>query len=63
MSETWTPDGPRIFVCHLVHSAPRRGPGWYWWIEGADDYMTGPFNTEQECHSDIYHSRREACGE
>lgn len=45
----------RIFVCHLQHTAPR-GTGWYWWVEGADDFMTGPFNTEVECHLDIFHT-------
>lgn len=55
---------PRIFVCHLVHSAPRaRGPGWYWWVEGADDLLTGPFNTERECHSDVFARSQEADGQ
>ena len=55
------PGGGRIFTCNLRHSAPR-GEGWYWWVEGADDHMIGPFNTEAECHRDIYAASREADG-
>jgi len=54
---------PRVFVCHLQHSQPKgRGAGWYWWIEGADDFTTGPFNTEADAHSDIHRVSQESDG-
>lgn len=51
----------RIFVCYLQWTCPR-GVGWYWWVEGADDHMVGPFNSEAECHSDIHRVSQEADG-
>lgn len=51
----------RIFVCYLQWTAPR-GVGWYWWVEGADDHMVGPFNFEAECRSDIHRVSHEADG-
>ena len=52
----------QIFVCSLVHSAPR-GSGWYWWPERADDRMAGPFETEDDARGDIDRVSREADGQ